>query len=406
MAGSGALETVEDARIRARRRLPRQVYMALWAGSQAGVTLRENVRAFSRIYVRTRVGNAPKDLHTATTLMGQELSLPVILSPAGAQGICPRADVAAARGAATAGTAMGLSAFANDPIEAVVAANPQTFAQVFWLGRERVAAQIERARLAGARGLIITLDWSFPEGRDWGSPYIPERMTPRTMARYAPQALLHPAWLAGFVRDQRLPTLEAPNMARTDNPHPGFFEAYVEWMQVPAPGWDDVAWLRDQWAGHLMVKGVLDPEDARRAVDSGADAISVSNHGGNNMDGAIPSIAALPAVVGAVGDQVEVVQDGGVRRGSDVVKSLALGARAVMVGRPYLWALAARGETGVAEVLEVLRKGIRQTLTEMGVASVSDVERSHIIVPEHFYDEQDPGAAWCADGGPPRSRWA
>lgn len=385
MINRGSLETVEDARRRARRRLPRQVYLALWAGSQAGVTLRHNVEAFSRIFVRTRVGDPPDGTDLACRVAGQDLAMPLLISPVGAQGICPDAEVRVARAAADAGVAMGLSAFASEPIEAVVAANAQTLAQVFWLGRDRVAGQVERARRAGASGLIITLDWTFPEGRDWGSPYIPDRLTPRTMARYAPQALLHPAWLWEFVTAGGLPTLTVPNMATGNNPSPGFFEAYVEWMQAPLPSWRDVAWLREQWDGPLIVKGVLDPEDARRAADAGADAVSVSNHGGNDMDGAVPSIAALPAIADAVGDRVDVLLDGGVRRGSDVVKALALGAQAVLIGRAYLWALAARGEPGVREILEVFRKGIRHALLAMGVDSIGGLGRQHLVLPAEFY---------------------
>ncbi|MDQ3783102.1 MAG: alpha-hydroxy-acid oxidizing protein, partial [Actinomycetota bacterium] len=153
------------------------------------------------------------------------------------------------------------------------------------------------------------------------------------------------------------------------------------------------AWLRGQWDGPLMIKGVLHPEDARRAVDVGAEAVVVSNHGGNDMDGAIPSIAALPAVVDAVGAEIEVLLDSGIRRGSDVVKALAMGARAVMIGRAHLWALAAGGETGVAQILEVFRRGIAQSLTAIGVSGVDALGPQHVIVPEHFYDAQDPAAA-------------
>jgi heme/flavin dehydrogenase (mycofactocin system) len=387
MALRGPLETVEDARRRAKRRLPRPVYMALWAGSQAGQTLKENVEAFSLIYMKTHVGDAPKDPDLSTRVFGQTLSMPLLISPVGAQGICPNAEVSVARAAAAAGTAMGLSSFASQPIEAVAAANRQTLFQLFWAGtRDEIAARVERARRAGAIGLIATLDWSFPEGRDWGSPYIPQHIDISAVARYAPEAITHPFWLLDFVRNEGIPTLEVPNMSNEERPNPGFFEAYGAWMNTPPPTWDDIAWLREQWDGPLMVKGILHPDDARRARDLGADALSVSNHGGNDMDGVVPSIAALPAVVDAVGNQIDVLQDGGIRRGSDVVKALALGAKAVMIGRAYLWALAARGETGVREILEVFRAGIKQTLIAIGVESVQAVKSEHIILRERFYD--------------------
>lgn len=385
------LETVEDARRRAKRRLPRQVYDALWAGSQAGVTLRENVRAFSRIYVNTVVGDMPSEPRTETTVMGMSLSMPVLIAPVGAQGIQPEAELAVARAAAAAGTATSLSSFASHPIEPVAAANDKTLFQLFWIGgRDEIVARLHRVREAGAVGLIVTLDWSFPDGRDWGSPYIPANPGWKAMAPYVPQALVHPSWLLGFLKQRRIPDLEVPNLATDTRPKVLFFEAYWDWMQTPPPTWEDLAWLRGEWDGPLMIKGILDPDDARKAVDIGATAISVSNHGGNDMDGAIPSIAALPAVVEAVGDQVEILLDSGVRRGSDVIKAVAMGARAVMIGRAHLWALAARGEAGVSEILEVFRRGIIQGLRATGVGNIADLGGSHVIVPEHFYDSQDP----------------
>lgn len=397
VAWNRPLETVEDARRRARRRLPRQVYDALWAGSQAGVTLRENTRAFSRIYVRTKVGDVPTQPLTATTVMGLDLSLPVIIAPVGAQGIHPDAEVAVARAAAGAGTATSLSSFASQPIEAVAAVNDKALVQLFWIGgRDEILARLERAQKAGAAGLIVTLDWSFPDGRDWGSPYIPASPGWKAMAPYLPQAVLHPSWLLAFLKKGRIPTLEVPNLATETKPHVLFFDAYFEWMQTPPPTWDDLAWLRTAWDGPLMIKGILHPDDARRAVDIGADALSVSNHGGNDMDGVIPSIAALGAVVDAVGDEIEILLDSGVRRGSDVVKAMAMGARAVLIGRAHLWALAARGETGVTEILEVFRRGIIQSLTAMGVEGVGALGPEHVVVPEHFYDSEDLAAA-----GPP-----
>lgn len=393
MATHRPLETVEDARRRASRRLPAQVYRALWAGSQAGVSLAENVRAFSRIHVVTRVGNAPAAPRTATTVMGIDLSLPVLIAPVGAQGIQPEAEVAVARAAAAAGTATSLSSFASQPIEAVAAANGKTLYQLFWIGsRQDILGRLHRARRAGAAGLIVTLDWSFPDGRDWGSPYIPATPGWKALAPYVPQALLHPSWLFGFVRQGKLPNLGVPNLITDSRSQVLFFEAYGDWMQTPPVTWEDLAWLRQQWEGPLMVKGILHPEDARRVVDVGAEALVVSNHGGNDMDGVVPSIAALPGIVDAVGGEIEVLLDSGIRRGSDVVKALAMGARAVMIGRAHLWALAAGGEVGVAQILEVFRRGIVQTLTAIGVASVDALGPQHLIVPNHFYDSQDQAA--------------
>ena len=202
-------------------------------------------------------------------------------------------------------------------------------------------ARAEAARAAGATALIVTLDWSFPGGRDWGSPAIPERLDLKALARLAPAGLARPGYLLDWLRHGGLPDLTVPNMALPGRPAPGFFAAYRDWMTVPPPSWADIAWLRDRWGGPFLVKGVMRPDDARRAVDAGATAVSVSNHGGNNLDGTPASIRALPAVAAAVGDSAEVLLDGGIRRGADVVKAVALGARAVMIGRACLWGLAA-----------------------------------------------------------------
>ena len=196
--------------------------------------------------------------------MGQPMALPVVMSPTGVQAVHPGAEVAVARAAAARGTAIGLSSFASKPIEEVVAANPQTFFQLYWAGpRERIAARVERARRAGAVGLIATLDWSFSNGRDWGSPTIPERLDLKTMLRFAPEVLRRPRWLAAFVGSRHLPALTVPNMALPGEPAPSFFGAYGEWMQTPPATWDDIAWLVEQWGGPFMVKGVIRVDDAR-----------------------------------------------------------------------------------------------------------------------------------------------
>jgi L-lactate dehydrogenase (cytochrome) len=381
----GWFETVAIAQERARRRLPKSVYGALVAGSERGVTLRENVDAFAELGFAPHTAGQVAERSQTTTVMGQELSLPVILSPTGVQAIHPDGEVAVARAAAARGTAMGLSNFASKPIEEVVAANPKTFFQVYWCGtRDQMLARLERARDAGAAGVIATLDWSFSHGRDWGSPQIPQKLDLRTMLRFAPDAVRHPRWLAAYLRSGALPELTVPNMVPAGAPAPGFFEAYGEWMGTAPPSWEDVAWLRRQWDGPFMLKGVIRVDDARRAVEAGVTAISVSNHGGNNLDGTPAPIRALPAIAEAVGDEVEVVLDGGVRRGSDVVKALALGARAVMIGRAYLWGLGANGQAGVENVLDIMRGGIDSALLGLARGSVQELNRSDVVVPEGF----------------------
>jgi heme/flavin dehydrogenase (mycofactocin system) len=297
----------------------------------------------------------------------------------------PEAEVAVARAAAARGTAIGLSSFASKAVEEVVEANPRTFFQAYWSGsRDDILGRLERARAAGVTGLIVTLDWSFSHGRDWGSPWIPGRLNLRAMARLAPQALSRPRWTLTWARAGAPPGLTVPNMVPRGQAAPRFFDAYGAWMATPPPSWEDLRWLRQQWDGPFMLKGVMRVDDALRAVDIGATAISVSNHGGNNLDGTPASIRALPAVVDAVGEQLEVLLDGGVRRGSDVAKAVALGARAVMIGRAYLWGLAASGQAGVENVLDILRNGLDSTLLALGHARAEDLRPDDLVIPPGF----------------------
>jgi len=378
-------ETVAEAQRRARRRLPRSVYKALIAGSERGLTLHDNERAFAELGFAPHMANLPAERDLSTTVMGQELSMPVMISPTGVQAVHPGAEVAVAAAAANRGITMGLSGFASKPIEEVVEANPRTFFQSYWIGsHEEILARINRAKAAGAIGLIATLDWSFSNGRDWGSPFIPSAINFEAVRKLGLDVALHPKWLWDFAKTGALPDLTTPNMVPIGQSAPNFFEAYGQWMQTTSPTWEDIAWLREAWDGPLMIKGITRVDDARRAAEIGVTAISVSNHGGNNLDGTPATIRILAAIVDAVGDDVEVVLDGGVRRGGDVVKALALGARAVMIGRAYLWGLAANGQAGVENVLDVLRGGIDSALIGTGRASVHDLTREDIVIPPGF----------------------
>jgi heme/flavin dehydrogenase (mycofactocin system) len=385
MARDTWFETVAIAQQRAKKRLPKSAYSSLISASEKGLTVADNVAAFGELGFAPHVIGALDKRDMATTVMGQDISLPVIISPTGVQAINPDGEVAVARAAAARGTAMGLSSFASKPVEEVVAANPKTFFQIYWLGdRDAIAARAERARAAGAQGLIVTTDWSFSHGRDWGSPKIPEKMDLKTMIKMSPEVMTKPRWFYQWAKTLRPPTLSVPNQAAKGEPGPPFFQAYGEWMGTPSPTWEDIAWLRELWGGPFMLKGIVRVDDAKRAVDAGVSAISVSNHGGNNLDSTPASIRCLPAVAEAVGDQVEVLLDGGIRRGSDVVKALALGARAVMIGRAYLWGLAAEGQAGVENVLDIMHGGIDSALRGLGKASVHDLGPDDILIPEGF----------------------
>ncbi|GAA3232964.1 mycofactocin biosynthesis FMN-dependent deaminase MftD [Pseudonocardia petroleophila] len=381
----GWFETVAEAQRRAKKRLPKSVYMALVAGSERGLTVDDNTAAFGELGFAPHVAGLSGKRELGTTVMGQPASMPVLISPTGVQAVHPDGEVAVARAAAARGIPMGLSSFASKSIEEVAAASPQTFFQMYWVGsREVLVQRMERARAAGAVGLIMTLDWSFSNGRDWGSPAIPEKVDLKAALKFGPEVALRLPWLLDFAKSGKIPDLTTPNLTPPGGTAPTFFGAYGEWMGTPLPTWEDVAWLREQWGGPFMLKGVMRVDDAKRAVDAGVSAISVSNHGGNNLDGTPASIRALPPIADAVGDQVEVLLDGGIRRGGDVVKALALGAKAVLIGRAYLWGLAANGQAGVENVLDILRGGIDSAVLGLGHDSVQDLGRSDVVVPDGF----------------------
>ncbi|MEQ6900414.1 pre-mycofactocin synthase MftD [Nocardioides sp. YIM 152588] len=386
-------ESVAVAQERARKRLPAPVYGALVAGSERGQSVADNQSAFAEIGLAPHVVGQPAERSQATTVFGQRIGSPVIISPTGVQAVHPDGEVAVARAAAARGTIMGLSNFASKSVEEVTATGATTFFQMYWTGdRDTMVQRMQRAHAAGVAGLIATLDWSFSMGRDWGSPEIPEKVDLKAMVRLAPQVATKGRWLWQFGRQYRetgrLPDLTAPNLAPPGGDAPTFFGAYYEWMTTPPPTWADVAWMRDTWAQisgtPFVLKGVCRVDDALRAVDAGVAGISVSNHGGNNLDGTPAAIRMVRPIAGAVGSQVDVVMDGGVRRGSDVVKALALGAKAVLIGRAYLWGLAANGQAGVENVLDVLSGGIDSALRGLALSSTAELGPEHLLVPDGF----------------------
>ncbi|MDL4819337.1 pre-mycofactocin synthase MftD [Actinomadura opuntiae] len=378
-------ETVAEAQRRAKRRLPHMVYGALVAGSERGRTIDANTKAFGDLGFAPRVVGHKAQRDLSTTVMGVETSMPVLISPTGVQAVHPDGEVAVARAAANRGVIMGLSSFASKPVEEVAEANPNVFFQMYWSGdRDAMIQRLDRAKQAGAKALIATLDWSFSNGRDWGSPMIPEKIDFRTAAKLAPGVLPHPGWLWKFAKEGRIPDLTTPNLKPPNGPAPTFFGAYGEWMQTPPPTWEDVEWLRKEWGGPFLLKGVTRVDDAKRAVDAGVTALSVSNHGGNNLDTTPATIRVLPSIAEAVGDQIEVLLDGGVRRGGDVAKALALGARAVLIGRAYLWGLAANGQAGVENVLDIMRGGLDSAVLGLGHSSVHELNPDDLVIPPGF----------------------
>ncbi|WP_235737241.1 pre-mycofactocin synthase MftD [Nocardioides alcanivorans] len=385
-------ESVAVAQQRAKKRLPAPVYGALVAGSERGQSIADNQHGFAQLGFAPHVAGNQEKRDQDTSVFGHDISLPVLISPTGVQAVHPEGEVAVARAAAARGTIMGLSNFASKSVEEVTATGATTFFQMYWTGdRTLMQQRMQRASDAGSQGLIATLDWSFSMGRDWGSPEIPEKVDFKTMVRMAPKVATKPRWLYTYGRTGQIPDLTAPNLAAPGaDKGPTFFGAYYEWMTTPPPSWDDVAWMREQWhqisgGKPFILKGVSRIDDARRAVDAGVAGISISNHGGNNLDGTPAAIRLVKPIADAVGSQIEVVMDGGVRRGSDVVKAVAMGARAVMIGRAYLWGLAANGQAGVENVLDILRGGVDSALLGMGVSSIHEVTPEHFVVPDGFH---------------------
>jgi len=379
-------ETVAVAQRRAEKRLPGSVYGAIIGGAEKGLSLNDNLTAFDQLGLAPHVAGLHAERGMEVEVMGQHLSMPIIISPTGVQAVHPDGEVAVGRAAANRGIPMGLSSFGSKSIEEVCAVNNQVFHQMYWSGgRDVMVQRLQRAEAAGAKGIILTLDWSFSNGRDWGSPWIPEKLDLKTMIKLSPQALSRPKWLITYLKTFTLPDLSAPNMAAPGQKPPAFFGAYYEWMQSTPPSWDDIAWLRSQWNGPFMVKGVCRVDDAKRVRDLGASALSVSNHGGNNLDGTPAPIRVLPSIAEAVGKDIDVVLDGGIRRGSDVVKAVALGAKAVMIGRAYLWGLSVNGQAGVENVLDVLRGGIDACLLGLGKSHVNELTADDVTAPEGFF---------------------
>ena len=376
--------SIEDLRRLARRRLPSVVFDYLDGGAEGEVTLRENCRAFEAVTFRARHAVVIPETDLRTTVLGTELALPVLLAPVGYSRLMHRdGEPAAARAAGAAGSAYILSTMSGYGLETVKAASSGPLWYQLYLvgGRDAALAAIARARTAGYSALVVTIDTGVAGMRERDLRNgVPQLLSGRRFAKipFLPQLLLRPGWLTAFLLDGGIPSL--PNVVIPGKgPMP-----LVDVTTALARGavrWDDFKWLREAWGGPMVVKGVLTADDARRAVDAGAAAVVVSNHGGRQLDGLPASLKALPEVVAAVGGQVEVLMDGGIRRGSDVIKAICLGARAVLVGRAYAYGLAAAGADGVARALDILRADMERTLRLLGCPSIRALDRSFIDLP-------------------------
>lgn len=374
---------IEDLRLAARRRLPRAVFDYIDGGAEAEVTLRGNCRAFEDVAFRPRSAVATAACDLRTTVVGLPLSLPFLLAPVGSGRLFyPRGEAAAARAAGEAGTIYILSTLSGSRLEEVKAASTgPVFYQLYLLGGHDVAmAAIERARHAGMSALVVTIDTPVAGMRERD---LRNGMKPLTgsaiwpMLPFLAQFLTKPRWLAGFLADGGL--MNFPNVVLADGPMP-YADVGVA-LEQSMTSWRDLKWIREAWRGPIVVKGVHTGDDARRAVDEGADAIVVSNHGGRQLDGVRPTLRVLPEVLDAVGSRVEVLLDGGIRRGSDIVKALCLGARAVLIGRAYAYGLGAAGGPGVARAIDILRADVIRTMKLLGCASLAELGPSYLDVP-------------------------
>lgn len=375
---------IEDLRPLARRRLPRAVFDYMDGGAEGEVTLRENCRAFQDVTFRPRHAIALPACNLRTRVLGFDLSVPFLLAPVGySRLIHPDGEIAAARAAGLAGTAYILSTISGHRLEDVKAASPEpVFYQLYLLGSRAAAeAAIDRAKAAGFSALVVTIDTPVAGMRERDHRNGMKELIGGGMLEalpYLPQVLRRPAWLFNFLRDGGLPTL--PNVIVPDQGPMPLVDVHAA-LASAAVTWTDMRWIRELWPGPIVVKGVLTGDDARRATDEGAAAVSVSNHGGRQLDCVPASLRALPEIVSAVNGQVEVWMDGGIRRGTDIVKAICLGARAVLCGRAYAYGLAAAGEAGVTRAIEILRADLERTLRLLGCPSVAALDRSYVHVP-------------------------
>jgi L-lactate dehydrogenase (cytochrome) len=374
---------IEDLRLAARRRLPRVVFDYIDGAADRELTVRENCAAFDRVLFRPRSAVATPRCDLRVTVLGHELSLPFLLAPVGSSRLFyPRGEEVAAQQAGRAGTLYILSTLSGCRLEDVKAATPGPAWYQLYLagGRDVAIAAMQRARAAGFSALVVTIDTPVAgmRERDFRNG-IKELLTrrPATMAPYVGQFLARPRWLAGFFRDGGL--MSFPNvMLRTGPMQYADVGAVLEQSVV---AWSDLGWIREAWQGPIVVKGVHTADDARHAVDEGAEAIVVSNHGGRQLDGVAATLQVLPEVVDAVAGRTEILLDGGIRRGSDIVKAICLGARAVLIGRAYAYGLGAAGGDGVARAIDILRADLIRTLKLLGCPSIAALDGSYVQAP-------------------------
>jgi L-lactate dehydrogenase (cytochrome) len=374
---------IADLRAAARRRLPRLVFDYLDGGAEDEVTLRENTRIYDDVHLRPQSAIVTPSVSLRTSVLGEELALPFLLAPIGSSRLMwPRGEAAAASAAGKAGTIYILSTLSGTRLEEVKGASRGScWYQVYLCGGRDVASgAIERARRAGYSALVVTIDTPVAGMRERDLRNGTKQLLSGdalTMLPHLPQLLARPRWLAQFFRDGGL--MSFPNVTLPDGAMR--YADVGAALESAAVCWNDLSWIRDLWRGPVVVKGVHTADDARRAADLGAAAVVVSNHGGRQLDGVAPTLRVLPEVVDKVGSRVEVLFDGGIRRGSHIVKALALGARAVLIGRAYAYGLAAAGEPGVERAIGILRADLVRTLKLLGCDDMRQLSPASVTTP-------------------------
>ena len=377
---------IEDLRELARQRVPRIVFNYIDGGAEGEWTLRENRRAFDTVTFRPRQAVAVPECDLRTRVLGAELSMPLLLAPVGYLRVMhPGGEIAAARAASRAGVGLMLSTVSGHRLEDVKAASTGEVWYQLYLTGGRAAAEnaMRRAMDVGYRVLVITIDSTVIGHRERESRDGMEQLLRGNIwskIPFVPHILVHPRWLARFLLDGGLPDM--PNIVSPERGVLRVRDAHTA-MRREAFTWNDMQWIRALWKGPIVIKGVLTAEDAKRSLDYGAAAVVVSNHGGRQLDGVPASLQVLPEIVEEVRDRAEVLMDSGIRRGSDIVKAICLGARAVVCGRAYAYGLAASGEAGVTRSLEMLRADLERCLKLLGCSSVSALNRSYVTVASH-----------------------
>jgi L-lactate dehydrogenase (cytochrome) len=381
-----AIVNIADLRAAAKKRLPRVVFDYIDGGADAEWTMRENARVFDDVVFQPRSAVATASVDLRTTVLGESIELPFLLAPVGSSRLFyPRGEEVAARAAGEAGTIYTLSTLSGCPVRDVKAATRGAVWYQLYLvgGRDVALGGIARAKESGCSALVVTVDTPVAGNRERDVRNGTKELVsgaPFTMFPYTFQFLARPRWLAAFLADGGL--MKFPNVMLKDGPMP--YADVGAALERSTVSWEDFRWIREAWQGPIVVKGVHTTDDARRAIDHGAAAMVVSNHGGRQLDGVAPTLRVLPEVIAAVNGRAEVLLDGGIRRGSDVVKALCLGARAVLIGRAFAYGLGAAGGPGVARTIDILRSGLLRTMKLLGAASVGELDRSLVRMPAEW----------------------